>query len=159
VAVGQLVMGGREHIVAIAALERGLLLEILRYPHEVRSAEEFFDKIEAKPSREAVKIAAELIGREVGPFEPETMPNEYVRAVHELVRAKIEQRAPQVRVTEEPKAAPIINIMDALKKSMQAKARAKVREAVRRRMGDKAPKERATISSRQSKPRPTRRVH
>ncbi len=159
VAVGQIVMGGREHLVGIRALGRGLLLGILRYEDEVRPDEEFFGKIEAKPSREAVKIAAELIEREVGPFEPETMPNEYARAVHELVRAKIEQRAPEVEVTEEPKTAPVINIMDALKKSMQAKGQAKVREAVRRRMGDKAPKERAMVSSRQSKPRPTRRVH
>ena len=69
------------------------------------------------------------------------MPNEYARAVHELVQAKIEQRAPEVEIEsakgEQPK---VINIMDALKKSMQARGQATVKDAVRKRMGKAAPK-------------------
>ena len=57
-----------------------------------------------------------------GKFEPEKMPNEYARAVHELVQAKIEQRAPEVEIQTEKRETPkVVNIMDALKKSMQAK--------------------------------------
>jgi non-homologous end joining protein Ku len=42
--------------------------------------------------------------------------------VHELVQAKVEQRAPEVAIAPESGEAPkVINIMDALKKSMQAK--------------------------------------
>ena len=57
------------------------------------------------------------------------MPNEYVRAVRELVQAKIEQRAPEVEIeTAKGETPKVINIMDALKKSMQAKGQAKVKE-------------------------------
>jgi non-homologous end joining protein Ku len=45
-----------------------------------------------------VKLATNLLEQESGKFEPEKMPNEYARAVHELVQAKIEQRAPEVEV-------------------------------------------------------------
>ena len=68
------------------------------------------------------------------------MPNEYARAVHELVQAKIEQRAPEVEIETEKRETPkVVNIMDALKKSMQAKGQTKVRDSVRKRMGKAAP--------------------
>ena len=51
------------------------------------------------------------------------MPNEYARAVHELVQAKIEQRAPEVEIETAKRETPeVVNIMDALEKSRQAKA-------------------------------------
>jgi non-homologous end joining protein Ku len=50
------------------------------------------------------------------------MPNAYADAVHELVQAKLEQRAPEVAIAPEGKeTAKVVNIMDALKKSMQAR--------------------------------------
>jgi hypothetical protein len=68
------------------------------------------------------------------------MPDEFAAAVHEMIQAKIEQRAPQIALAHEAKPTPeVINIMAALKESMEAKGRAKVRDAVQRRMG-KAPK-------------------
>jgi non-homologous end joining protein Ku len=64
--------------------------------------------------------------------------------VHELVQAKVEQRAPEVAIAPESGEAPkVINIMDALKKSMQARGQTKVRDAVRKRMGKSASKQEA----------------
>ena len=93
-----------------------------------------------------------------GKFEPEKMPNEYARAVHELVQAKIEQRAPEVEIETEKRETPkVVNIMDALKKSMQAKGQTKVRDAVRKKMGKAAPKR--VVSSPRSRPTPRRTAH
>ena len=79
------------------------------------------------------------------------MPNEYARAVHELVQAKIEQRAPEVEIeTPKSETPKVVNIMDALKKSMQARGQAKVRDTVRKK-GKFAPKRAATARS--AKPR------
>ena len=44
VAIGQLIMHGRGHLVGIKALGRGLMLSILRYGNEVRDAEPYFDR-------------------------------------------------------------------------------------------------------------------
>jgi DNA end-binding protein Ku len=148
VAIGQLIMHGREHLVGIKAHGRGLLLTILRYGHEVRPAEPYFEKIAAEPKPKAVKLATRLIERESGRFEPEKMPDEYATAVHEMIRAKIEQRKPEVMIEKGAPTPEVINIMAALKESVEAKGRAKVRDAVRRRMG-KPPKE-------ETKPRPAR---
>jgi DNA end-binding protein Ku len=82
---------------------------------------------------EAVGLAKELIEAESGRFEPEKIPDKYAEALRELLRAKVEQRAPQIEVATEGKAPKeVINIMAALKESMQAKGRAKVRDAVGR---------------------------
>jgi len=117
------------------------MLVILRYPHELRDAEPYFQKIDGKVDTQAVKLAVDLIEQSSGRFEPEKMPNEYARAVHELVQAKIEQRAPELEIeTAKGETPKVINIMDALKKSMHAKGQAKVKDAVRKRMGKAAPK-------------------
>ena len=98
-----------------------------------------------------MKLAVDLVEQESGKFEPEKMPNEYAHAVHQLVQAKIEQRAPEVEIETEKREAPkVINIMDALKKSMTAKGQAKVRDTVRRRMG-KEPSEKLARAPKRSK--------
>src|SRR4249919_797960 len=121
VAVGQLIMHGREHLVGITAHKKGLVLVILRYADELREPGSYFDELDAKPKAEAVELAVNLIKEHSGKFEPEKMPNEYARAVHELVQAKIEQRAPEVEIEAKGEQPKVINIMDALKKSMQAR--------------------------------------
>ncbi|MGK2922838.1 MAG: hypothetical protein ACSLE4_08650, partial [Methyloceanibacter sp.] len=60
----------------------------------------------------------ELIKRKAGKFEPDQFKDEYREAVWELIQAKLEDRAPEI-VTEQPGGAKVINIMDALKKSVQ----------------------------------------
>ncbi len=64
------------------------MLSILRYAHEVRDAEPYFEKIAAAPSKEAVELATALINSNAGKFEPKKMPNEYAVAVEKLVQAR-----------------------------------------------------------------------
>jgi non-homologous end joining protein Ku len=79
--------------------------------------------------------------RQSGKFDPKTMPDPYAAAVKEYLSAKIKQRAPEVIIEAEGKPAPqVINIMDALKKSMQKQGQTKVSDAVRKRTGKPAPK-------------------
>jgi DNA end-binding protein Ku len=156
VATGQLIMHGREHLVGITAHKRGLVLVILRYADELREPESYFDKLDAEPKADAVGLAMKLIEEHSGKFEPQKMPNEYARAVHELVQAKIEHRAPEVEIdTGMRETAKVINIMDALKKSMQAR----VRDAVRKRLGKSAPKPEAKPASPRSQSTSRRTAH
>jgi DNA end-binding protein Ku len=160
VAIGQLIMHGREHLVGIAAHKKGLMLVILRYQDELRKPEPYFDSIETNADADAVTLAVNLIEQEAGKFEPEKMPNEYARAIHELVRAKVEQRAPEVEIeTEKLEAPKVVNIMDALKKSMQAKGQTKVRDSVRKRMDKAAAKGQVSPAAPRSRPTTRRTAH
>jgi DNA end-binding protein Ku len=133
VAIGQLIMHGRQHLVGIKSVKGGLMLSILRYADELRDPKPYFEKINAELNTEAVGLAKELVEAESGKFEPQKIPDKYAETLRELLRAKVEQRAPQIEVATEGKAPKeVINIMAALKESMQAKGRAKVRDAMRR---------------------------
>ena len=119
VGLGQFILRGHGNIVAIKPCGRGLLLEILRHANQVKPADTFFDDIpELKVDKEALDLAKELIERKAGPFEPEQFKDEYAEAMWELIHAKIEHRAPEI-VTEQAPTAKVINIMDALKKSVR----------------------------------------
>jgi DNA end-binding protein Ku len=160
VAIGQLIMHGRGHLVGIKAHGKGLMLSILRYGNEIRPAKPYFEGLKSETKPNAVALAAELIKRLSGRFEPEKMPDEYARAVQELVKAKVENRAPEVAIEADGKPrAPVINIMDALKQSMQKQGQAKVRDAVRKRMGKAAPKEEAPRPAARSRAGARRSLH
>ena len=152
-------MHGRQHLVGIKALEGGLVLSILRYAHELRDPKPYFEHIDAKAEPEAVRLAKDLVKAKSGRFEPEKIPDKYAETLRELLQAKVEQRA-QIEVATEGKAPQVINIMDALKKSMESRGRAKVRDAVRKRMG-KPPKEapRPSAGSARTRPSPRRTAH
>jgi len=123
IGVGQLILRGQGNIVALKPCGRGLLLEILRHADEVKSADTFFEEVpEVKIDKEVLELAVELIERKSGAFEPEKFKDEYTEAVWELINAKLEHRAPSI-VTEEPGTAKVINIMDALKKSVKAQGK------------------------------------
>jgi DNA end-binding protein Ku len=124
IGVGQLILRGQGNIVALKPCGRGLLLEILRHANEVKSADRFFEEVpEVKVDKEALALAVELIGRKSGAFEPEKFKDEYTEAVWELINAKLEHRAPSI-ITGEPGTAKVINIMDALKKSVKQQGKA-----------------------------------
>jgi DNA end-binding protein Ku len=121
VAIGQLIMHGRQHMVGIKALEGGLMLSILRYADELGDPKPYFEGINFEPESKTIGLAKELIEAESGEFEPEKMSDKYAETLRELLQAKVEQRAPQIEVATEGKGKPeVVNIMAALKESMQA---------------------------------------
>ncbi len=118
IGVGQFILRGRGNIVAVKPFGKGMLLEVLRHANEIRAAEPLFKEItDVKIDKEALDLAKELIKRKTGKFEPEDFKDEYSETVWELINAKLEDREPEI-VTEVP-TAKVINIMDALKKSVQ----------------------------------------
>ena len=152
-------MGGRGHLVGVKAHGKGLMLSILRYANELRDPKPYFEGIDAEPPKDAVKLATQLIEAELGKFEPKAMPNQYVEALRDYLTAKVENRAPEVTIAPEGKPAPqVINIMAALKESMEAKGRARVRDAVRKRMG-KQPQEEPAARPARPRPSPRRTAH
>jgi len=148
------------HWSVFQALKGGLMLSILRYADELRDPKPYFEGINTKADPEAVGLAKELIEAESGRFEPKKMPDEYAETLRELLRAKVEQRAPQIEVATKGKAKPeVVNIMAALKQSMESKGRAKVRDAVRRRMGKPAKEREARPRASRLRPSPRRAAH
>ena len=89
VGLAQVTIAGREWLVAIAPIENGLLMEMLRYADELRNPKDFFDEVSTiKPDKEMVDLAVELIDKKSGPFHPEQFEDHYQNALKKLVQAK-----------------------------------------------------------------------
>jgi DNA end-binding protein Ku len=119
VGLGQIVVRGEGSIVAIKPCGKGLLMETLRYADEVKKADGTFDAVPArKVDADLVELAEELIDKKAGEFHPEKFKDSYTVALRELIRAKQEKRPPRA-IEETPPASNVINLMDALKRSVR----------------------------------------
>jgi len=123
VALGKIAFGGREHLVAIApsADERfsGMMAYIMRYAEELRDPATYFGHIKkVSVDEDQLSLAKELIKRKSAKFNPDKFKDEYETALKELVEAKVKN---EPLPTEEPvpKRAKVINLMDALRKSVK----------------------------------------
>jgi DNA end-binding protein Ku len=117
VALSRVVLTSREHLIAMSVREKGFLVTTLRTADEVRSSEEIFQEIEdGKPDKEMLQLATQLIRQKAGTFKPETFRDRYQDALMEVIRAKIKGEAPVV--AKAPETARVINLMDALKRSL-----------------------------------------
>ena len=137
-ALGQIVLRGREYIVSIKPCGKGLLLETLRFADEVRKATAFFDEIgAAKSDKELLELAEELIERKSAPFDPEAFHDKYTDALRDLIEAKAKHRTVEVAEEEQPqRGGQVIDLVEALKRSVRgadgkgkAKPRARSRKA------------------------------
>lgn len=125
VALGQVTLGARERIAAIKACKKGLLLETLRYNYEVREAEQYFSGIDerVKPNRDQIELARQLIQSKSGRFDPRTFKDSYQEGLQEIINAKIGHRKPHLKQGR-PEPGNVVNIMDALKRSIAETKRA-----------------------------------
>jgi DNA end-binding protein Ku len=130
IGLGQIVARGQASVVALRPSGKGLVIETLRYADELQKPDQFFAEVPAvKPEKELLTLARELIERKVKPFDPKAFRNEYDIALRELIAAKMENRAPH-EIAEPELGAKVINLMDALKRSVGAPAKGKAKRKV-----------------------------
>ncbi|MBR1126967.1 Ku protein [Bradyrhizobium iriomotense] len=118
VAIGRVVLTNREHIIALEPLESGLMGTLLRYPYEVRSEQEYFDDIQdVKLTKDMLDLAKHIVEKKSGAFEPELFEDHYETALIDLINKK--RSGMPITAKAAPKTGGnVINLMDALKKSL-----------------------------------------
>lgn len=118
IALGQIVVRGQGSIVAIKPHGKGLIMETLRYADEVKKPDSVFNEIPPKKAdAELIELAEDLINKKAGDFHPEKFKDTYTIALRELIDAKLEKRPPK-EIEETPPASNVINLMDALRRSV-----------------------------------------
>jgi DNA end-binding protein Ku len=119
VAIGTIVFTSREHIIALEARGKGLLGITLRYPYEVRKEQEYFDDIpDEKVPKDMLDLALHIVKTKEGHFDPSKFDDRYEDALKDLLKKKQEGRPIEGPERREP--AGVINLMDALRKSIEA---------------------------------------
>jgi len=117
VAIGRLVLTNREHIIALEPMKKGLMGLLLRYPYEVRNEDEYFDQIQdVKVTKEMLDLAKHIVEQKSADFDPAKFEDRYETALIDLINAK--RAGKPIKAKERPTGENVIDLMDALKRSL-----------------------------------------
>lgn len=149
VAIGKVVFTSREHIIALEARGKGMMGVTLRYSYEVRRPKQYFEEIEdQKVPKDMLELAMHIVDTKRGKFEPDKFQDEYEDALKELLRKK--QRGERIKQPKERAPSNVINLMDALRRSVQSERTATGRRGEPRKPSRRAPAKRRTSPRRKA---------
>ena len=120
IAIGKTVMGNSETLLAIIPREEGILIEKMFFEDEIKDLPKTFTKTDVNPDE--LKMAKTLIPSMDKPFEPSMYKDEYQERLKEVIEQKIAGKDVVAAASEEAPSN-VINLMDALKKSVEQEAK------------------------------------
>ena len=128
-AIAKVTMHQHEYTVIIRPRAHGLTLHTMYYANEVRDVPEYGQTTDVKVKPDEIKLAKQLVESLTGEFDPNRYRDEYQDRLKALVDAKLAGQ--QIAEAPEPQLAPVIDMMEALKKSLAARESAPKKPPVR----------------------------
>jgi DNA end-binding protein Ku len=124
IALGRVVIGTRERILALEPRGKGILAYTIRTDAEVRNPDEIFGSIsDAKPDASMIAIAEKIIEQQEGPFDPSQFVDRYEEALKGLIEEK--QKGHKPAKVAEPEDTNVVDLMSALRASLGGRAAGK----------------------------------
>jgi DNA end-binding protein Ku len=119
VGLARVVLYRRERILMLQPRGKGLMATSLRYNNEVRAQDSYFDEIPGvKVPSDMLDLAVHILKSKKAKFDPDKFEDRYESALSNLIRAK--QAGKPAPKLSEPKPSNVVNLMDALRKSVNA---------------------------------------
>jgi DNA end-binding protein Ku len=125
VGISRLVMYRRERAVMLKPRDKGIVLWTLRYGDEVRDEKNYYGERSAtKPDPELLTLVKRLIEERAVPWDPKMLGDPVQERLREIIASKAKGRRQPVKAKPEPQApSNVVNIMDALRRSISSEAR------------------------------------
>lgn len=124
IAVGRVVLSGKEKSVTLKSLAKGLLMTTLRYAAEIRQEAAYFEDLgEAQIDPGQLALARQLIDNKTARFDTAAYTDRYQGALLDLIKSKMNGTQP-VQVQPAP-VGQIVNLMESLKQSVAETAKPK----------------------------------
>jgi DNA end-binding protein Ku len=116
--IGKLALYGREYLVAVQPKDKGLMMYTMRRSNEIRSMDaiEEFEGVPAKVKPEEIKLARQVISNFEGELDLADYKDSYQEELQRIIDAKI--AGEEVVATEEQAPPKVVNLMDALRQSL-----------------------------------------
>jgi DNA end-binding protein Ku len=119
VGLARVVLYRRERILMLQPRGKGLMATALRYRNEVRDEDSYFSEIPStKVPSDMLDLAIHILESKKAHFEPEQFEDRYENALTALIQAK--QAGKPLPKAAEAKPSNVINLMDALRRSVKA---------------------------------------
>jgi DNA end-binding protein Ku len=127
VGISRLVLYRRERAVMLEPRGRGIVLWTLRYGDEVRNEKDYFSGLgKAKPEARALSLVKALIKERTKKWDPKMTDDPVQDRLLDIIAAKKKGRKrPAKRKAPPPTAGNVVNIMDALRRSIKAEGKGK----------------------------------
>jgi DNA end-binding protein Ku len=126
-ALGRFALAGKEKLALIRVRDDALVLETLFVAEDVHSDAEIEEAVsDTKTKKQEVALALQVIESLTSTFDPKELVSEYRRDLEALLEEKLKGAPPSKPEVAEEEEAPVIDLMDALRKSV---AEAKKRKA------------------------------
>jgi DNA end-binding protein Ku len=150
VGLGRVVISRRERIVMLEPHDKGLLATTLHYAYEIRNAADYFDEIpDMKLPGEMIELAEHILETKAGHFDASEFEDRYENAVVEMLRRK--QAGMPIEQQPEPAApANVVNLMDALRRSVEGEKPASRAKGADRKKAAKQPERRPAKAARKA---------
>jgi len=117
-ALAKVAMHEHEYLVIVRPRAGGLTVHTMYYANEIHQPAEYGRPANVQVSPQEVELAQRLIENLAGPFEPQKFEDEYQKRVAELIEAKREGK--EIAAPKPQKLAPVVDLMEALQKSLAA---------------------------------------
>jgi DNA end-binding protein Ku len=116
--IGKLAISGREYLVAVLARERGLVMYTMRHAKEVRGMDQIeeLDTVPSKVKPDEIKLAKQVIGNFEGHLDLTEYSDRYQEELQRIIDAKVAGQ--EVVATAEEAPPKVVNLMDALRQSL-----------------------------------------
>jgi DNA end-binding protein Ku len=116
--IGKLALYGREYLVAVQPRENGLVMYTMRHSKEVRSMDniEELGNVPSKVKPDEIRLAKQVIENFEGELNLEEYRDEYQEELQRIIDAKI--AGEEVTATVEETPPNVVNLMDALRQSL-----------------------------------------
>ena len=123
VAITSVVMARRERVVAIRPMGKGLVVHTLHEERDLNSPDKAFDDLpDGKPDKEMVALAEQLITRQAGKFDPSDFEDRYESRLRALIDAKLKGKGIEPEAEDQNDSGNVIDLMDALRRSLGGKS-------------------------------------
>lgn len=141
VALSRVVIARRERAIAVMPLDRGLVAHTLHEERDLNPWAALFEDLPtAKPDPEMVKLARQLIERQVGSYDPADIEDRYEARLREVIEAKLKGEGIEPEVGDVPDRGNVVDLMAALRKSLEPAGRASKKSPGAAKTAGKVPK-------------------
>jgi len=118
--IGKVALYGREYLVAVKPQKKGLVMYTLHHDAEIRSIDEIDDlnSVPSKAKPQEMKLAKQIVATFESELNLKDYKDEYREGLRKIIDAKI--AGEEIVATELPEPPKVVDLMEALRKSLNA---------------------------------------
>ena len=129
IGIGKFVMRETQHLAALSVLENALVLTTMRFADELVAVDRFRFPSTKDVRPAEVQMGTKLVESLAEKWKPEKYADEYRVKLMRVIKAKIKGREPNLVVDEPERPAAVVDLMERLRQSLQARGKSRARKS------------------------------